>query len=142
MTTILLLVCISCLLFATWRSISQKGKEPPGPTALPIVGNLLQINPWNLPESLKKVRDCLIPSMFSSWHIKQSPIPLFSAKFTSLICIDQMLNRNKRLPRYTCLLSLYIITVIYRIFKPILLQVCIYKYIYMSIYYKSAYIWQ
>ncbi|KFQ85954.1 Cytochrome P450 2H1 [Phoenicopterus ruber ruber] len=56
MTAIFLLVCTSCLLlFARWRSISQKEKEPPGPISFPIVGNLLQLNPWNLPESLKKL---------------------------------------------------------------------------------------
>ncbi|XP_075614501.1 cytochrome P450 2H1 [Balearica regulorum gibbericeps] len=56
MTTIFLLVCISCLLlFATWRSISQKQKQPPGPVTVPIVGSLLHLNPWNLPESLKKL---------------------------------------------------------------------------------------
>ncbi|XP_054061815.1 cytochrome P450 2H1-like [Rissa tridactyla] len=55
-TTIFLLVCISCLLlFATWRSISQKEKQPPGPITLPIVGNIFQLNLWNLPESLKKL---------------------------------------------------------------------------------------
>ncbi|XP_064923381.1 cytochrome P450 2H2-like [Columba livia] len=55
-TTIFLLVCISCLLlFTTWRSTSQKQKQPPGPTTLPIVGNILQLNLSNLPESLKKL---------------------------------------------------------------------------------------
>ncbi|XP_068255887.1 cytochrome P450 2H1-like isoform X3 [Nyctibius grandis] len=54
-TTIFLLVCISCLLFATWRSISPKEKQPPGPITLPIVGNILQLNPWKLSESLKKL---------------------------------------------------------------------------------------
>ncbi|KFZ46347.1 Cytochrome P450 2H2, partial [Antrostomus carolinensis] len=56
MTTIFLLVCISCLLlFATWRSMSQKEKQPPGPIALPIIGNIIQLNPQNLPESLKEL---------------------------------------------------------------------------------------
>ncbi|XP_027733906.1 cytochrome P450 2H1-like [Empidonax traillii] len=57
-TSIILLVCISCLLLlARWRSGSQKGKEPPGPFSLPIVGNVLQLNPWNVPESLKKLSE-------------------------------------------------------------------------------------
>ncbi|XP_065527870.1 cytochrome P450 2H2-like [Lathamus discolor] len=58
MTTIFLLICISCLLFvATWRNISQNGKQPPGPFALPLAGNILQLNPKNLPESMKKLSE-------------------------------------------------------------------------------------
>ncbi|KFO86089.1 Cytochrome P450 2H1 [Buceros rhinoceros silvestris] len=56
MTTIFLLVCISCLLlFATWRSTSQKEKQPPGPIPIPLVGNILQLRPWKLSESLKEL---------------------------------------------------------------------------------------
>ncbi|XP_048801325.1 cytochrome P450 2H1-like isoform X12 [Lagopus muta] len=53
--TILLLACISCLLIAAWRSSSQRGKEPPGPTPIPIIGNVFQLNPWNLMESFKEL---------------------------------------------------------------------------------------
>ncbi|XP_021254280.1 cytochrome P450 2H1-like, partial [Numida meleagris] len=54
--TILLLACISCLLIAAWRSTSRRGKEPPGPMAIPIIGNIFQLNPWNLMGSFKEVR--------------------------------------------------------------------------------------
>ncbi|XP_010724676.1 cytochrome P450 2H1-like [Meleagris gallopavo] len=53
--TVLLLVCISCLLIAAWRSTSQRGKEPPGPTPIPIIGNAFQLNPWDLMESFKEL---------------------------------------------------------------------------------------
>ncbi|NP_001001757.2 cytochrome P450 2H2 [Gallus gallus] len=53
--TILLLVCISCFLIAAWRSTSRRGKEPPGPTPIPIIGNVFQLNPWDLMESFKEL---------------------------------------------------------------------------------------
>ncbi|XP_015722216.1 cytochrome P450 2H2 [Coturnix japonica] len=53
--TILLLVCISCLLIAAWRNTSQRGKEPPGPTPIPIIGNAFQLNPRDLMESFKEI---------------------------------------------------------------------------------------
>lgn len=53
--TILLLVCISCLLIAAWKSTSQRGKEPPGPTPIPIIGNVFQLNPWDLMGSFKEL---------------------------------------------------------------------------------------
>ncbi|XP_057254938.1 cytochrome P450 2H2-like [Pezoporus wallicus] len=58
MTTIFLLICISCLLLiTTWRNMSQNGKQPPGPFALPLAGNIFQLNPKNLPESMKRLSE-------------------------------------------------------------------------------------
>ncbi|KAM4897070.1 cytochrome P450 2H1-like [Sylvia borin] len=87
-TTIFLLVCISCLLFATWRNRSQKGKEPPGPTALPIVGNLLQINPWNLPESMKKLSE-KYGSVFTVHLGPQKVVVLYGYDVVKEALVDQ-----------------------------------------------------
>ncbi|NXO83488.1 CP2H1 protein, partial [Sitta europaea] len=83
-----LLVCISCLLFATWRSRSQKGKEPPGPTAFPIVGNLLQINPWNLPESMKELSEKYGP-VFTVHLGPQKVVVLYGYDVVKEALVDQ-----------------------------------------------------
>ncbi|XP_035753227.1 cytochrome P450 2H2 isoform X3 [Egretta garzetta] len=88
MTTIFLLVCISCLLFATWRSISQKEKQPPGPIALPIAGNILQLNPWNLPESLKKLSKKYGP-VFTIYLGPQKVVVLYGYDIVKEALIDQ-----------------------------------------------------
>ncbi|XP_009999090.1 PREDICTED: cytochrome P450 2C20-like isoform X2 [Chaetura pelagica] len=55
---VVLLVCIACLLsFATWRVKSGKGKMPPGPAPLPILGNVLQVKPKNLAKTLEKLSE-------------------------------------------------------------------------------------
>uniref|UniRef100_A0A452HTT2 unspecific monooxygenase n=1 Tax=Gopherus agassizii TaxID=38772 RepID=A0A452HTT2_9SAUR len=47
-TTVLLVICVSCLLFlSAWRKMSGSGKLPPGPVAFPIIGNTLQLHPWD-----------------------------------------------------------------------------------------------
>uniref|UniRef100_A0A452HU02 unspecific monooxygenase n=1 Tax=Gopherus agassizii TaxID=38772 RepID=A0A452HU02_9SAUR len=44
-TTVLLVICVSCLLFlSAWRKMSGSGKLPPGPVAFPIIGNTLQLH--------------------------------------------------------------------------------------------------
>ncbi|XP_009817833.1 cytochrome P450 2H1 isoform X3 [Gavia stellata] len=89
MTTIFLLVCISCLLlFATWRSISQKEKQPPGPITLPIVGNILQLNPWNLPESLRKLSKKYGP-VFTIYLGPQKVVVLYGYDVVKEALIDQ-----------------------------------------------------
>ncbi|KAI1236394.1 hypothetical protein IHE44_0001686 [Lamprotornis superbus] len=56
--TVVLLVCIACLLsFAAWKGRSEKGKMPPGPAPLPILGNLLQVKPSNLAKTLQKLSE-------------------------------------------------------------------------------------
>uniref|UniRef100_A0A8C8S3M9 Uncharacterized protein n=1 Tax=Pelusios castaneus TaxID=367368 RepID=A0A8C8S3M9_9SAUR len=56
-TTLFLVVCFSCLLFlSAWRRMSGNGKLPPGPVAFPILGNTLQLNMRNFPQSIIEVR--------------------------------------------------------------------------------------
>ncbi|XP_010183812.1 PREDICTED: cytochrome P450 2C20-like isoform X4 [Mesitornis unicolor] len=56
--TVVLLVCIACLLsFAAWKGKSGKGKMPPGPAPLPILGNVLQVKPKNLAKTFQKLSE-------------------------------------------------------------------------------------
>ena len=51
-----LVLCLSCLLLLSlWKQISGKGKLPPGPTPLPIFGNVLQLDVKNMGKSLNSV---------------------------------------------------------------------------------------
>ncbi|KAM5271806.1 cytochrome P450 2C3-like [Ctenodactylus gundi] len=53
---IILVICLSCLILLSWWKQSYgKGKLPPGPTPLPIVGNILQMNTKNMSKSLSKL---------------------------------------------------------------------------------------
>ncbi|XP_072481803.1 cytochrome P450 2C19-like [Notamacropus eugenii] len=48
-----LLLSISCLfLISSWKKGFGRGKFPPGPVPLPIIGNILQLDLKNIPESL------------------------------------------------------------------------------------------
>ncbi|XP_053438749.1 cytochrome P450 2C21-like isoform X2 [Nycticebus coucang] len=50
---IVLVICLSCLiLFSLWNASYGKGKLPPGPTPLPVVGNILQLNTKNISKSI------------------------------------------------------------------------------------------
>ncbi|XP_058527247.1 cytochrome P450 2C3-like isoform X4 [Ochotona princeps] len=53
MDLLVVLICLSCLvLLFLWKGSHGKGKLPPGPTPIPIIGNLLQINTANISRSM------------------------------------------------------------------------------------------
>uniref|UniRef100_A0A452HTZ1 unspecific monooxygenase n=1 Tax=Gopherus agassizii TaxID=38772 RepID=A0A452HTZ1_9SAUR len=57
-TTVLLVICVSCLLFlSAWRKMSGSGKLPPGPVAFPIIGNTLQLHAKNLPQHIDELSE-------------------------------------------------------------------------------------
>nr|XP_056701790.1 cytochrome P450 2A13-like isoform X2 [Euleptes europaea] len=54
--TVFLIICLCCLMvLSTWRQLRGKSKMPPGPTPLPFIGNLLQVNLKDMHRSLVKV---------------------------------------------------------------------------------------
>ncbi|KAM4668494.1 cytochrome P450 2H1-like [Amazona ochrocephala] len=96
MTTIFLLICISCLLLiAMWRNISQNGKQPPGPIALPLAGNILQLNPKNMPESLRKLSE-KYGSVFTIYLGPQKFVVLYGYDVVKEALIDQADNFSGR----------------------------------------------
>ncbi|XP_031538264.2 cytochrome P450 2C18-like [Vicugna pacos] len=52
---VVLVLCLSCLLLSLWIQSSRNGKLLPGPTPLPILGNILQLDVKNISKSLSNL---------------------------------------------------------------------------------------
>nr|XP_060639617.1 cytochrome P450 2A6-like [Anolis sagrei ordinatus] len=56
--TLFLVICLFCIAFLSFqRKISNKGRLPPGPTPLPLIGNFLQIKSSETLKSLVKLSE-------------------------------------------------------------------------------------
>nr|XP_038952627.1 cytochrome P450 2C55 isoform X3 [Rattus norvegicus] len=58
---VLVLILSSLLLLSFWRQNSERRKLPPGPTPLPIIGNILQIDVKDISKSIKKFSEVYGP---------------------------------------------------------------------------------
>ena len=59
-----LVLCLcSLLLLSLWKQSSGRGKLPPGPTPLPILGNILQLDIKDISKSLTNVSRLYAPPM-------------------------------------------------------------------------------
>ncbi|XP_053257742.1 cytochrome P450 2A13-like [Podarcis raffonei] len=56
--TLFLVICLSFLMvLSTWRQMHRKSQMPPGPTPLPFIGNLLQVNTSDMYRSFMKIHE-------------------------------------------------------------------------------------
>ncbi|XP_014641048.1 PREDICTED: cytochrome P450 2C21-like [Ceratotherium simum simum] len=82
-------ICLSCLiLLFLWNRSYTKGKLPPGPTPLPIVGNIFQINTNNISKSLIKLAEDYGP-VFTVYFGMKPTVVLHGYEAVKEALIDQ-----------------------------------------------------
>ncbi|XP_058553267.1 cytochrome P450 2C21-like [Neofelis nebulosa] len=86
---IILVIYLSCLiLYFLWNRNCAKGKLPPGPTPLPIVGNILQINTNNVSKSISKLAESYGPVFTVYFGIKPTVV-IYGYEAVKEALIDQ-----------------------------------------------------
>ncbi|KAB0346977.1 hypothetical protein FD754_011834 [Muntiacus muntjak] len=86
---VVLVICLSFLIFLfLWNQRHAKGKLPPGPTPLPIVGNILQINTKNVSKSISKLAEDYGP-VFTLYFGMKPTVVLHGYEAVKQVLIDQ-----------------------------------------------------
>ncbi|XP_072875291.1 cytochrome P450 2C3-like [Chlorocebus sabaeus] len=86
---IILVICLSCLiLLSLWNRSYAKGKLPPGPTPLPIIGNILQLNTKNISKSIRMLAKDYGP-VFTVYFGMKPTVVLHGYKAIKEALIDQ-----------------------------------------------------
>uniref|UniRef100_A0A2K6R7R6 Cytochrome P450 2C3-like n=1 Tax=Rhinopithecus roxellana TaxID=61622 RepID=A0A2K6R7R6_RHIRO len=86
---IILVICLSCLiLLSLWNRSYAKGKLPPGPTPLPIIGNILQLKTKNLSKSISVLAKDYGP-VFTIYFGMKPTVVLHGYKAIKEALIDQ-----------------------------------------------------
>ncbi|XP_068817973.1 cytochrome P450 2C21-like isoform X3 [Capricornis sumatraensis] len=86
---VVLVICLSILIFLfLWNQRHGKGKLPPGPTPLPIVGNILQINIKNISKSISKATEDYGP-VFTLYFGMKPTVVLHGYEAVKQVLIDQ-----------------------------------------------------
>ncbi|XP_065776121.1 cytochrome P450 2C21-like isoform X2 [Muntiacus reevesi] len=86
---VVLVICLSFLIFLfLWNQRHAKGKLPPGPIPLPIVGNILQINTKNVSKSISKLAEDYGP-VFTLYFGMKPTVVLHGYEAVKQVLIDQ-----------------------------------------------------
>ncbi|XP_053520028.1 cytochrome P450 2C18-like [Artibeus jamaicensis] len=84
-----LVLCLSCLLLLSlWKQSSGKGKLPPGPTPLPIIGNMLQLDAKNMSKSFSNLSKVYGP-VFTVYFGRRPTVVLYGYEAVKEALIDQ-----------------------------------------------------
>ncbi|XP_049646358.1 cytochrome P450 2C19-like [Suncus etruscus] len=85
---LLLVFCLSCcLLLFLWKQNTRKGKLPPGPTSLPIIGNILQLDVKDIRKSLSNISEVYGP-VFTVYFGMKHCVVLYGYEAVKEVLID------------------------------------------------------